>query len=142
MAYYDALIAKWGTLTGTTQQKLDAINAATVTLSTPKPAILSPSDVINAIVPADLASLTTAQVTLLGMVLSGSTVDASAGTTVRAAVAAIFSGKTTTLSQLSALVSKYDNPVVPWWQATVAQGGGGLVAPVQPSDLAAAGGLT
>jgi hypothetical protein len=30
MAYYDALIAKWATLTGTTAQKLAAVNALTV----------------------------------------------------------------------------------------------------------------
>jgi hypothetical protein len=30
MAYYDALIAKWATLTGTTSEKLAAINALTV----------------------------------------------------------------------------------------------------------------
>lgn len=30
MAYYDALVAQWASLTGTTQQKLDVINALTV----------------------------------------------------------------------------------------------------------------
>jgi len=30
MAYYDALIAKWAALTGTTEEKLSAINALTV----------------------------------------------------------------------------------------------------------------
>jgi hypothetical protein len=32
------------------------------------------------------------------------------------------------------------NPV-PWWSATVAQGGGGLSSPVGAADLSSAGGL-
>ncbi len=35
MAYYDAFITFWGTKTGTTQQKLDAVNTSTVTGTVP-----------------------------------------------------------------------------------------------------------
>lgn len=155
MAYYDALITAWNNaskatgatlpagvtgslLTGlTTAQKVTAINGWTMV--TPQKAILTPSGILNAIVPADLAGLTTAQVTLLTLCLQGSTVDASSGTTIRAAVQAIFSGKTTTLQNLAALVSPYDNATTPWWQIAVASGGGGLTSPVGVGDLAATG---
>lgn len=158
MAYYSALITAWNNaslasgatlpagvtgslLTGlTTAQKEAAVNAWT--LPSPKPAILTPSAILNAIVPADLAALTTAQVTLLTLCLQGSTVDASKNTTIRAAIQAIFSGKTTTLSQLNALVAPYDNATMLWVTATIAQGGAGLSSTVTDADLTAAGGLT
>lgn len=137
MAYYDALITKWATLSpGTTAQKLAVLNAITVAKGSANPAILTPSQIVNACVPADIASLTTAQVTLLTLLLQGSAVDASAGTTVRAGVIAIFTGKVTTLSQLAALVAPFDNPTIPWWQSA------GLSGQVSLADLAAAGNLT
>lgn len=138
MAYYDALIAKWGTLSGTTQSKLDQINALTVTLPATK-ALLTPSSILNACVFADLAGLTQLQVLQLTLLLSGSLVDASAGTPIRLGIQTLFSGKTTTLQNLAALVAPYDSPTALWWQATVAQGGGGLSSPVSQADLSAAG---
>lgn len=140
MAYYDALVTKWGTLSGTTASKLSQINATTVTLGA-KTAILTPSSILNAIVAADLVGLSAANVTLLTLLLQGQTVDASTGTAVRSVIQTMFAGKTTTLNQLGALVAPYDSPTVPWWQATVAQGGGGLSSPVGVNDLSAAGGL-
>src|ERR1035437_7890717 len=127
MADYTALIAKWATLTpGTTAQKLAQINTLTVPRGSVLPAILTPSQIINACLAADIASLTPAQVTLFTLLLQGSQVDASVGTTVRAGIVTIFSGKATTIAQLTALVAPFDSPTIPWWQATVAQGGGGL----------------
>jgi hypothetical protein len=143
MAYYDALIAKWPTLTpGTTTAKLMQINALAVATGVPVKAILSPSQILNAIVFADMAGLTQLQVSQLTMLLAGSSVDASAGTSIRAGIQSLFAGKTQTLANLGALVVPYDSPAIPWWQATVSQGGGGLVASVAPSDLAQAGNLT
>lgn len=143
MAYYDALIAKWATLTpGTTAQKLVQINALTVLTGVPVKAVLTPSQILNACVAADIASLTTAQVTLLTLLLQGSTVDASIGTTVRAGVVAVFSGKATTLAQLGALVVPFDTPTMPWWQAPLALNGGALNSQVGPADLLIAGGLS
>lgn len=142
MAYYSALITAWGTLTGTTAQKLVSANAATIPTGVPLKAILTPSQIINACVPADIGSLTTAQVTLLTLLLQGSTVDASIGSTVRVGIQFIFAGKTATLSQLGALVAPFDNPTIPWWQGSPAIGGGGLSGPISQSDLVAAGGLT
>jgi uncharacterized protein (DUF697 family) len=142
MAYYDALVAKWSTLTpGTTAAKLAQLNAMTVTTSVPGKALLSPSAILNAIVFADLVALTQLQVSQLTLLLSGDTVDVSTGTSIRAGLVALFAGKTTTLANLAALVASIDAPVVPWWQATVAQGGGELRGPVALSDLLAAGGL-
>ncbi len=141
MAYYDALIAKWATLTpGTTVAKLAQINAITVAAPAQK-AILSPSAILNAVVFADLAALTQLQVTQLTLLLQGGSVDASVGTSIRAGIQALFAGKTTTLANLGALVAPLDSPTMPWWQAGIAQSGGALTSPVSPSDLAAAGGL-
>lgn len=140
MAYYDALIAKWGTLSGTTQAKLTTINALTVN-GTAQPAIIPTYKIYNAIVPADFTSLTAANQQLIRDIFGMGTVDASPGTNVRTVVQNIFTGKATTLANLGALVAPFDTPQIPWWQATVAQGGGGLSSPVAPVDLAAAGGL-
>jgi len=145
MAYYTALINQWNAITTanptfTTAQKLAAVNALTV--ATPQKAILAPSAVINACVAADLAALTAGQIALFALLLAGSSVDASQGTTIRAGVAAIFAGKTTTLANLTALVAPFDNATTPWWQMPVAQGGGGLSSSVSASDLLAAGNLT
>jgi uncharacterized protein (DUF697 family) len=141
MAYYDALISKWATLTpGTTAQKIVQVNAITVQIAASTKAILVPSAILNAIVFADLAALTQLQVTQLTLLLQGSQVDASVGTSIRAGIQALFAGKTQTLSNLGALVAPYDTPIiVPWWQATVAQGGGGLTSSVSLQDCANAG---
>lgn len=141
MAYYDALVTKWGTLSGTTAAKLAAINALTVAV--PQPAIIAVDKIKNAIVAADLGTLTTNQLLLLQLYLLGAgTVDASPNTTIRTGLQALFAGKTTTLANLTTLVAPYDNATIPWWQATIAQGGGGLSSAISANDLAAAGGLT
>jgi hypothetical protein len=145
MAYYDALIAAWngatqppagvtGTaLTGlTTAQKIAAVNAWTVAGSVTK-ALLAPSDILNAVVPADLASLTQLQVLQLSMLLSGALVDASQGTSIRAGVQNIFAGKTQTLANLGALVAPFDSPKAPWWQAN------GYLSPFHIDDATNAG---
>jgi hypothetical protein len=142
MAYYTALIAKWATLTpGTTAAKLAQINAITVA-GPPGKAILAPSQILNSIVFADLAALTQLQVSQLTLLLAGSQVDASVGSSIRLGIQALFAGKTTTLANLSALVTPLDTTTIPWWQATIAQGGGALNSPVSLDDLVAAGGLT
>src|ERR1044072_6365750 len=88
MAYYDALVAVWTTgkpanVTGATfsagspaATKLAAINGWIVAKGSPDKALLNPSDILNAIVFADLAALTQLQVTQLGTLLSGTQVDA------------------------------------------------------------------
>lgn len=135
MAYYDALAAKWATLVGSTQSKLTQINAATV--AAPIPAILNVPDVVNAISPADYTALTQLQLLQMQLLLGGSgTVNASPGTTIRAVFQSIFSGRATTLANLSALVSPFDNAAQSWWSAN------GYSSPISATDLVAAGNLT
>lgn len=136
MVYYTALITAWGGLTGTTAQKLATANAAVSPTGVPVPCILTPSQILNACVPADIASLTSAQVSLLSLLLQGSTVDASVGTTVRIGIQFIFAGKATTLAQLGTLVAPFDNPTQPWWKAS------GYPGTFNSNDLVAAGNLT
>lgn len=141
MAYYDALITKWGTLSGTTASKLAQINAITVS-GAAIPMIVPTYKIYNLIVASEFASLIAANQQLVRDILGMGTVDASAGTQVRARIVALFPSGTATFTALSALAATYDAPTVPWSTATTALGGGGLVAMVAPSDLAAAGGLT
>lgn len=142
MAYYTALISEWALGTGTTANKLAQINALTVPTGVPVKAILAPSAILNAIVFSDLAALTQLQVSQLTLLLQGSQVDASANTPIRLGIQALFAGKTQTMTNLGTLVAPFDTPTIPWWQATVAQGGGGLNGPVSLADLVGAGNLT
>lgn len=146
MAYYTALINAWdagmvpngvtgSALTGTTAQKLALINAWTVA-ATPQKVIIAPSAILNAVVFSDLAALTQLQVTQLTLLLAGSFVDASIGTSIRAGIQALFAGKTQTLVNLGALVAPFDSPSEPWWQAN------GYTSPFTEADLTAAGGLS
>lgn len=141
MAYYDALITKWGTLSGTTASKLAQINALTVA-GAAVPMIVPTYSIYNLINSAEFGALTAANQQLVRDILGMGTVDAGAGTAVRARIVAIFPSGTTTFTALSTLAAKYDTPQIPWATATIAQGGGGLVAPIQPSDLVQAGNLT
>lgn len=143
MAYYTALTTAWNGaqppagVTGTaltagmtTAQKLAAVNAWTV--AAPKAAILSPSQILNAVVFADLAALTQLTLTQLTLLLAGSSVDASIGTPIRAGIQAIFAGKTATLANLGALVAPFDNATALW---TLANG----YPPLNANDATASG---
>jgi hypothetical protein len=117
MAYYDALVTKWATLTpGTTDAKLTQLNGLTATGASQK-AVLSPSQILNAIVFTDLATFTQLQVSQLTLLLAGTAIDASVGTTIRAGIQALFTGKTTSLANLGTLVAPFDSPTVLWWQS-------------------------
>lgn len=142
MAYYDALIAKWATLTpGTTAQKLVQLNGLTV-IGAAQKAILNPSDILNAIAFADLAALTQLQVSQLTLLLAGSKIDASTGTSIRAGIQALFAGKTATLANLGALVAPFDSPNISWCQANGYPNASGGLGGITAVDLANAGGLT
>jgi len=144
MAYYDALITKWATLSGTTQSKMDQINALTVTGSVPTTFYTTGADLLNAINWAEFKALTDAQQkNLLGLCQVPGLILGGSATTTHLAAGMILEYFTNlggpTIAGLTALAKAQ---VTPWWQASVASGGGGLVAPVQPSDLLQAGGLT
>lgn len=143
MAYYDALITKWGTLTpGTTAAKLAQINAMTVT-GAAIPMIIPTYKIYNLIDATEFGALTAANQQLVRDILGMGTVDGSPGTSVRARMVAIFTNAAgATRVALAALAATYDSPSIPWWKGTIAQGGGALNGPVAPSDLVQAGNLT
>ena len=140
MTDYSALTVKWATLTGTTDQKLAAINALMVQLP-PMKAIVTPSQIINACEYKALSNVIAKSPQQLSLLLTGSNVDVSVGSTIRQGLQTLFSGYSATLNNLSALFKPFDAPQAPWWQTPIAQGGGGLSKPVSSTDLVNAGGL-
>src|SRR5512139_406193 len=131
MAYYDSFKVKWALQTGTTEQKLAAVNALMVTGSA-IPCVVTPSQILNTIVFADLAALAQLQISQLSCLLSGGTVDASPNTTIRLGLQTLFAGKTTTLQALAALAAKYDSPQIPFYLSN------GYSRPFDMGDVAAA----
>jgi hypothetical protein len=142
MAYYTELIAKWATLTpGTTAAKLTQINAITVAGSIPTTIYSTGADIINCIDWTEFNALTDArQKNLLALcAIPGGLLGGSGQLShmVPGMIVAYFPGGGATITALTAMAK-----ALPWWQATVAQGGGGLIAPVALSDLDQAGGLS
>ena len=149
MAYYTNLINAWNgatqppagvtgqALTGlTTAQKIAAVNAWTIAGPAISPQI-PVRNVIAVIVPADFLALTALQLQELQFLLQGGdVVFAPSGGTVRSVFGTIFSGKATTLANLSALVAQYDAPPIPWYSAA---NGGALNGAVSLTDTQAAG---
>lgn len=140
MAYYDALIAKWATLTpGTTAAKLVQINALTVP-GAAIPLIVDAYEIYECIDPTEFAALTAANQTLVRDILGMGKVNGSPGTKVRARIVALFTNASgPTRLALAALAAKYDAPQTPWWSGTIAQGGGALSSPVTLADCSIAG---
>jgi hypothetical protein len=77
----------------------------------------------------DLAVLNALQVSQLTLLLAGSSVDVSVGSSIRQGIQSLFAGKTQTLANLAALVAPYDNPTMPWWQAN------GYTSPIGQATL-------
>lgn len=152
MAYYDTLVAQWGTLTGTTAQKLVALNAQTV--AGPKKDVPVSSVVgylaLNAKLsgvqkyasapPATEAGIAGAELVAIlncpnappfGMA------DPTTYAAVNGLLSALASDSTSgiTSADVTALLALAATSV-PWWQAN------GYSSPISASDLAAAGGLT
>jgi len=157
MAYYTALTAAWngatqpptgvvGTgLTGlTTANKLVAINGWTVTGTIPTAFYTTGSQILNCINWAEFNALSVNdQANLLdlcavqGPLLGGS---GNASFLVTGMILAYFTNHAgPTVTALTALAN---SQVVPWWQTSVVNGGGGLSSPVSQADLVAAGNLT
>lgn len=143
MAYYDALVAKWATLTpGTTAAKLAQINALTVT-GPAIPLVVPSYEIYECIDPTEFAALTAGNQTIMRDIIGMGTVNGSPGTRTRARIVALFPNASgPTRLALAALAAKYDTPQIPWATAPVSLNGGGLGALVAPSDLEQAGGLT
>lgn len=146
MAYYDALIAKWATLTpGTTAAKLAQINALTVTGTVPTSILFSGAELINCIAWAEFAALTAAQQQNIMLLCATGTSKGLLGGSANTAllpvgmIIAYFPPAGTTITNLTAMAKGLTQP---WWQAPIANGGGGLTSPLTQPDLTAAGGLT
>lgn len=128
MAYYDAFIAAWNaggipanttgtSITGgmTAAQKLAAVNGWTI--AGPTNVTLVPTHkIFNAIVAADFTSLSASDKARLDRIFSLGAVDASPGTNVRAEIASVLAGKTTSLANLQALNDTFKT-TIPWWQS-------------------------
>lgn len=148
MAYYDALISKWGTLSGTTQQKLAAINALTVAApNAPVPisavmAYLRENNLWLSIKAAAAAGSSQGAVAALDLNqdLRQTTIDFSL-TLVGLMLADLVSHGLLSQAQSDALASM-GTPQIPWWSTPVDHGGGGLSSKVSVDDLQAAGGLS
>lgn len=139
MAYYDALVTKWATApAGTTASKLTWINAQTVN-GAAIAMVIPTYKIYNLISRTEFNALLATDQQAVRDILGMGTVDASSGTQARARVVALFPNGTATFTALATLAATYDTPQIPWPTATLAQGGGGLVAMVQPSDLTQAG---
>lgn len=144
MTDYTALVAKWATLTpGTTVVKLAQLNAITVTGQVPTSFFVTGDQLLNCINYAEfkvLAAVDQANILSIcrtpGQLLGGS---GSTSFIVDGIIIDKFPLAGPTVAALTALAK---GSVTPWWQATVAQGGGGLTGPVTPPDLVAAGNLT
>lgn len=155
MAYYTALITAWngatqpptgvtGTaLTGgmSTAQKIAAVNGWAVTGTIPATYYTTGDAILNCINYSEFKLLTaTEQNNLLSLCrISGQLLGGSAQTTHMVAgmiidyFITLHSGPNT-IAALTALAQAQ-----PWWSTSVANGGGGLVAPVQLSDTTQAG---
>lgn len=142
--YYDALVAKWPTLSGTTAEKLAAINA--LTLAGP-----------NVPVPV-LQVMTYLRTNNLWMAIKASatpgaqaavdynsdprvqTLDVSLPI-VQGMIADLVTHSLLTQTQANEIIAM-GNVGIPWWKTPVASGGGGLSGPITMADLQAAGNLT
>ena len=158
MAYYTALTAAWNlssaspgalpaNVTGTslfglsTTNKIVAVNGWTLSGSVPTSALFTGAQCVNCINWVEFAALTTAQqlnlLTLCaipGPLLGGS---ANAALITGGMFLAYFTNHSgSTITALTALASA---TVQPWWQVSVANGGGGLSSPINANDAAAAG---
>ena len=154
MAYYDALIAAWNSVTqpptgvtGTaltsgmsTPQKIAAVNGWTVTGAIPSVIYVSGAQLLNCINWTEFAALTaTQQANLLALCqVPGQLLGGSGNTAfiVDGMFLAYFSHSGATIIALTALATSMAQP---WWQVAVASGGGGLNNPVTAADCAAAG---
>ena len=165
MADYTALKTEWATLTGTTAQKLAAINALTV--AGPNVDVPVADAVLFLANEGKWAALAVYGQKALASLAAGGTLttaqsagaqfaalmqssqftvfktSTSAGlTAITAMLNAVASDSASGLSSadVTALLALAQT-TTPWWQAAVAQGGGGLTSPVGTADLSAAGGL-
>lgn len=134
-AYYTALINEWALLTpGTTAAKLAQLNAMTVTGTIPTLTTITGLQFQACMVWSEYAAQTaTIQATLNVLML----MPAISGGTSSTFVAPMFTQIGATMPNTGTCLAALAKAIVqPWWQAN------GYLAPINNSDLVAAGGLT
>lgn len=102
---------------GMTDVQIASTIDATPAVASAQPALLTPNAVFNAITVSDFIGLTQIQQSQLANLMSISNsglIDGSPGTLVRAWFSSVFNGKTS-LANLTALVSPFDNATVPFY---------------------------
>lgn len=146
MSYYDALAAKWATLSGDTATKLATVNALTVPgPNVPVPVLevmtyLRTNNLWLAIKAATGTSTGAAAAVDYNDDVRVQTLDVSLPI-VQSMLADLVTHSLLTQQQADE-IKALGAPSVPWWQASVANGGGGLSSPVTAPDLVGAGGLS
>ena len=154
MAYYTALQTAWNSVTqpptgvtgqglvggDTTAQKITKVNAWTVTGAVPTTTFTTGDQIFNCVNYPEFKALTAAQQSNVMAMCStpGQLKGGSANTTLLLAgmIVDYFPPAGITITNLTAL-SKGLTQL--WWQAPVANNGGGLTAPVSQVDCTAAG---
>lgn len=140
---YSALVTKWNTLSGTTQSKIDQVNATVVTGVVPTSITVAADAVFNCITFSEFNALTAQQQSnilgichVAGQLLGGS---ANVSKMLAGMLVAYFPPAGSTIANLTAMAKATSSP---WCNTPVAQGGGGLASPtINQNDLTAAGGL-
>lgn len=133
---YTALQAKWPTLApGTTAQKLAALNAEVVTGSVPTITSIGADAIFGCLVFSEVSALTATEEARLWNMLHvpGLLKGGSSSTFIAPFFGSLFAKMPLTIAALTALAKATSTP---WWQAN------GYLAPINNSDLVAAGGLT
>ena len=132
MAYYDALIAEWPNLTGTTAQKLSQLNAITVTGSVPTLVATTGAALFDCLVWSEFNSLTAAQQTFLMQIcaIPGPITGGSDSPFIAPFFGTLASKMPTTIVNLTALAQAIP---APWWAAN------GYPAPIDINDAHLAG---
>jgi hypothetical protein len=134
MAYYTALINEWATLSGSTAQKLAAVNALTVSGSVPTTLYVSGAQLANCINWAEFAALTAQQqANLLALCqVPGNLLGGSSNTSLLTdgMFLAYFSLAGATIANLTALAQA---AATPWSQVN------GYSTPISMSDVINAG---
>jgi hypothetical protein len=156
MAYYTALIAAWNSatqpptgvtgtgLTGlTTANKLIAINGWTVSNVPASTWYASAQQCWQCIVLAEFTALLQATRMEIYALLNMPFPRQGGATSANGQIAVLMPQSTCPLTYANFVaLAQTVAGTSSWWQASVANGGGGLSSPVGPSDLVAAGNLT
>lgn len=141
MAYYDLLTEKWATLSGSTSEKLAAINAETVSgpnRLVPISELMSYLRTHNLWLPIKAAAASGSSVGAIAAVdlnedMRMTSIDFSIATA-QALLADLVSHSLLTQEQADTILAMQITSI-PWWQSA------GYTSPIGEGDLAAAGGL-